>query len=728
MSDFSAHEAVRGPLRPHEVALAAVLGGLTVATVVVAQVLPILTSVALLAPVPLALVGQRTRPRALVAVVVAAAGVAFALAGLSAAVSVVAAGVVGGLVGEMKRRHRGLASFTIASLIVAPIMGGLSVLVFLILVPLRRLLLESMKNTIDGFAKALDQVAAQLPGGTEAFTQTADGLRAMTNAIVDYWWVWMWVSGAVGTLISLYVAWWLVGGVIERVRAIPSVDTLDEPRRALETGDATAPGPLPVEFDGVGFTYPSADLRRPLAPALNDVSLRIDPGELVAIVGANGSGKSTVAKILAGRAPTTGQVLRPGDPGLGRPGGTAMVLQRPETQMLGARVADDVVWGLPDGVDVDVDALLAEVGLSGLADRDTADLSGGQQQRLALAAALARDPALLIADEVTSMVDPDGRSDLLEVLTALPARRGLAVVLITHRADEAAAADRVIHLRDGRVDPRPPVWFGGAEEPDRVDLDTPGTASASPGTRSPGLDTPLVRRGTRPPAGGAPLVQLTGIGHKYMAGSPWEVTALRDVTLHVDRGEGVLIVGGNGSGKSTLAWILAGLTAPTSGAALYAGSPISKQVGAVKLTFQHARLQLQRPTLGEDIQAAGGLGVGTLEVAHLLDEVGLPREFAARSTDALSGGQMRRGVLAGALAGHPEIIVADEPLAGLDPQARADVVALFGRLRAAGLTLIVISHDLDEIAAVCDRQVELVDGVLVAGALDPARLGTEGQS
>ena len=74
---------------------------------------------------------------------------------------------------------------------------------------------------------------------------------------------------------------------------------------------------------------------------------------------------------------------------------------------------------------------------------------------------------------------------------------------------------------------------------------------------------------------------------------------------------------------------------------------------------------------------------------------------------------MRRGVLAGALAGHPEIVVADEPLAGLDPQARADVVALFGRMRAAGLTLIVISHDLDEIAAVCDRQVELVDGVLV---------------
>ncbi|QKT05822.1 DUF2232 domain-containing protein [Gordonia sp. X0973] len=700
MSEKTAAATIRGPLRPHEVALAAVLGGLTVATVVIAQVLPILTSVALLAPVPLALISQRTRPRALIATVVAAAGVAFALAGLSSAVGVVGAGLIGGVVGEMKRRRSGLAAFTGAALIVAPILGGLSVLVLLVLAPLRRLVLESLKNTSNGMAKAIDGMADQVgkiggPDNVTAVHQLADAVRWLTKLGIDYWWVWMWISGALGTLVSLYLAWWLVGGVIERVRAIPSTDTLDD--GTSDIADPAPVGPLPVELDAVGFVYPGASgsgwdsARRPSVPALDGVSLRVDPGEFVAVVGANGSGKSTVAKILAGRAPTSGEVRRPGDPGLGRPGGTAMVLQRPETQMLGARVADDVVWGLPADVEVDVDALLAEVGLTGLADRDTADLSGGQQQRLALAAALARDPALLIADEVTSMVDPQGRAELLEVLATLPARRGLAVVLITHRADEAAAADRVIHLRDGRVDPEPPQWLG-APEPD-----------VAPSEKVAGV---------RAPTGGETLIDLSGVGHKYLAGSPWEVTALRDVTLRVGRGEGLLIVGGNGSGKSTLAWILAGLTSPTSGTARYEGEPIDKQVGQVKLTFQHARLQLQRPTLGEDIQAAGGVDVGSTEVARLLEEVGLPREFATRSTDALSGGQMRRGVLAGALAGHPEIIVADEPLAGLDPQARADVVALFGRLRAAGLTLIVISHDLDEIATVCDRQVELVDGVL----------------
>ncbi|MFT4201181.1 ABC transporter ATP-binding protein [Gordonia sp. (in: high G+C Gram-positive bacteria)] len=698
---MSANSAVpaRGPLRPHEVALAAVLGGLTVATVFVAQVLPILTSVGLLAPVPLALVGQRTRPRALVAVVVAAAGVAFALAGLSAAIAVVGAGVIGGLVGEFKRRGRGRASFTAASLLIAPIMGGLTVVVLLVLAPLRRLVLETLKNTVDGAAKAVDSVADAvakvMPDSVAAVHHTADATRSLSHAFVTYWWAFLWASGTLSTLLSLFIAWWLVGGVIDRVRAIPSVDTLDDSRRDL-TGTAIV-GPLPVKLDHVGFRYPGASAAQ--APALADVSLRVDPGEFVAIVGANGSGKSTVAKLLAGRTPTSGTINRPGDPGLGQAGGTAMVLQRPETQMLGARVADDVVWGLPADVEVDVDALLAEVGLDGLRDRDTADLSGGQQQRLALAAALARNPALLIADEVTSMVDPQGRTELLEVLTSLPARRGLAVVLITHRPDEAAVADRVIHLRDGRVDPLPPRWLGDAAEPD--------SAPPAPVT--------VPKR-----TGGETLIELTGVGHRYLSGSPWEVTALRDVTLRVGRGEGLLIVGGNGSGKSTLAWILAGLTTPTSGTARYEGSPINKQVGAVKLTFQHARLQLQRPTLGEDVQAAGGVEVGSAEVARLLEEVGLPREFAARSTDALSGGQMRRGVLAGALAGNPDVIVADEPLAGLDPQARADVVALFGRLRAAGLTLIVISHDLDEIATVCDRQVELVDGVLVTqGAQTP---------
>src|ERR1700742_4879709 len=150
--------------------------------------------------------------------------------------------------------------------------------------------------------------------------------------------------------------------------------------------------------------------------------------------------------ILADRQPTSGSVERPGAVGLGKQGGTALVFQHPESQVLGTRVADDVVWGLPPGTEIDVGRLLSEVGLEALAERDTGSLSGGELQRLALAAALAREPALLIADEVTTMVDQQGRDALLGVLSGLTKRHRTALVHITHYNDEAASADRTINL------------------------------------------------------------------------------------------------------------------------------------------------------------------------------------------------------------------------------------------------------------------------------------------
>mgnify|MGYP001756637545 FL=1 len=370
--------------------------------------------------------------------------------------------------------------------------------------------------------------------------------------------------------------------------------------------------------------------------------------------------------------------------------------------MLGSRVADDLVWGLPADVTVDVEALLAEVGLAGLGGRETSDLSGGQQQRLAIAAALARNPALLIADEVTSMVDPLGRGQLLELLAGLPERRGMTVVLVTHRGTEAAAADRVIHLAGGRVVPHQPDWV-----PDRS-IGAPTVPDAAPSP--PPVPAPR-------PAHAEPLLVLDHVGHAHLAGSPWEVVALRDVTLTVHRGEGLLIVGGNGSGKTTLAWIMAGLIDPGSGTCTLDGSPVTSQVGMVGLGFQHARLQLQKSTVGDEIMAAGGEKVGTAEVARVLESVGLPRAMAATGVDALSGGQMRRVVLAGLIARQPKVLVLDEPLAGLDPYARAEIVELLARLRRQGQTIVIISHDFEALETVCDRRVELIDGRLDNGVL-----------
>ena len=669
-----------------EIASIAIFGGLTVAAVVVAAVIPLAQAAGLLAPVPLALVAARTRPRALVAATVATTLVAFAMAGTGAMATVIGSALVGGIVGDLKRRGRGFGPLSLATVVSAPLIGGVSVVALLILVPLRTLAIEAMTNSINGVAKWLDRAGP--------LARVGDRLEAFSRSIESHWWVWIWVSGTLGTAVSLVVAWWIVGGVINRLAAVPSEDTLaaDVAEHAEE-----AAAPLPLRLSGVGFGY------RPDGPqVLHDIDLEIGPGEFVAIVGANGSGKSTLAKILAGRTPGIGSVSRPGPAGLGRRGGTAMVLQRPETQMLGSRVADDLVWGLPADVTVDVEALLAEVGLAGLGGRETSDLSGGQQQRLAIAAALARNPALLIADEVTSMVDPLGRGQLLELLAGLPERRGMTVVLVTHRGTEAAAADRVIHLAGGRVVPHQPDWV-----PDRS-IGAPTVPDAAPSP--PPVPAPR-------PAHAEPLLVLDHVGHAHLAGSPWEVVALRDVTLTVHRGEGLLIVGGNGSGKTTLAWIMAGLIDPGSGTCTLDGSPVTSQVGMVGLGFQHARLQLQKSTVGDEIMAAGGEKVGTAEVARVLESVGLPRAMAATGVDALSGGQMRRVVLAGLIARQPKVLVLDEPLAGLDPYARAEIVELLARLRRQGQTIVIISHDFEALETVCDRRVELIDGRLDNGVL-----------
>ena len=660
-----------GPLRPIEIASIAILSGLTVVPAVIVAVIPMAAAVGFVTPVPIALLAARTRPRAVIAAIITTVAVTFAVAGLGTAFAVAVTAVIGGIVGEVRRRGGGAAVLTLISLIAAPLLAGVTVALMWLLAPLRKLALEVLDNVLQGMAKTVRVV--RLDGVAEA-------IEGFSKNVVDNWWLWLWVPGAIGTLLTLLVAGWVLGKVLDRLAEVHLEDTL-EPAGAADA--ELAPGPLPLRMAGVGYRYPGTS-----RDVLRGIDLALVPGEFVAVVGANGSGKSTLSKLLAGVDPTIGVVDRPGGPGLGRRGGTALVLQRPESQMLGSRVADDLVWGLPDDAVVDVDGLLAEVGLAGLGDRDTSDLSGGQQQRLAVAAALARGPRLLIADEVTSMVDPQGRDDLIRVLADLPRRHGITVVLVTHRDAEARAADRVIHLTDGAIVAHHPEWM----RPERLVPVLPQT------------------RGV-----GAPLLVVDGVGHTYLEGSPWEVTALHRVDLEVQRGDGLLIVGGNGSGKSTLAWILAGLVRPTRGRVLLNGEPTADDVGSVGLGFQHARLQLQKTTVGDEIMAVGGESVGSAEVGRVLDLVALPREFAAKRVDSLSGGQMRRVVLASLIASDPEVLVLDEPLAGLDPQAREEVLSVLKSLRDGGATIVIISHDLESLDQVCNRRVELVAGILEGG-------------
>jgi energy-coupling factor transport system ATP-binding protein len=403
---------------------------------------------------------------------------------------------------------------------------------------------------------------------------------------------------------------------------------------------------------------------------------------IVALSGPVCSGKSTLARILVGRRPTTGTVTRPGAVALGHHRGSAIVFQRPEAQVLGVRVRDDIVWGLPTDVDVDVDAILERVGLTGLADRETSTLSGGELQRLAVGAALAREPQLLVSDEATSMVDPDGRQTLVALLRQIAAEHDVAVVHVTHRRAESAVADRVLALDGGQA--------------------VPAAALAPPPEPVPTAPLPA------PPA--RSVLELRGVGHVYAWGTPWATRALEGVDLELESGEGVLVLGNNGSGKSTLAWILAGLLHPSEGRATIDGQPIDHAVGRVGLAFQHARLQLLRSTVASDIAAASGAGPEVVPMA--LASVGLdPAAFSHRRVDELSGGEMRRVALAGIVARHPGVIVLDEPFAGLDDAGRFSLGGLLLRLRQeSGITVVIVSHDDDLPDGLISRIVELERG------------------
>ncbi|MEE2030941.1 ABC transporter ATP-binding protein [Rhodococcus chondri] len=654
----------RGPLRPPELAAAAVFGALTAVLAVVTGLIPVGVAQVLVA-LPIAFLAAANRMRAVVAATLAASVVAVVAGGPFAAAAVVVLAGVGTLVGFADRRWGNAAVLVVfgGSLPGGVLLAALLVGLLWIFEETRILLLDTLVTSMQGMARAFEAAGAG--------EQFLDAVARTTEFLRDFWWLWIGaavVVGVVGTALLCFGVFRMVAQSSRRSSA--SVTWPVEDR-------AATPAPLPVALRLVSYRYP--DSRN---DALADIDLTVSPGEFVAVVGRNGSGKSTLARILAGIAPTAGLVDRPGPVGLGAHGGTVLVFQHPETQVLGRTVAEDLRWGTTG--DIDVEHLLTRVGLAGLADRATEDLSGGQLQRLALAAALARAPKLLIADEITAMVDTDSRIALIDLLADI-ARDGTAVVLVTHLDDEAASADRVIHLEQGRIVPSP------APPPRR-------TAVAA-----------------APPPEPLPILELRGVTHTYAAGTPWAHTALRDVSLSIGRGEGVLVVGANGSGKSTLAGILAGLHRPTHGSCTLHDTPTADLHGAVGLVFQQARLQLQRPTVAEEISDVAGLPHTDRDyAAAVLHRVGLSVALAERPVDRLSGGEMRRVAIAAQLARTPRVLVLDEPLAGLDVAGRQELVSILAHLRTVeNVTVVVISHDLHGMETVCSRTVVLDNGAVV---------------
>lgn len=672
-----------GPLRPLELATASVLATLAVILTVIGWFLPHLGAIAAFAVVPLGVVAHHHRLRALLAAAFAAAVLSFLVAGTGTVANIAECAAVGGLVGTAKRRGWGASGVALGVVIIGPLLAAISVGMLAAFSSLRKLTLEQVQNSW----KTVRRLLSAVPGSGPAIAR----VNSFIHDALHYWYITVFVLVMAATVWFALLGWVFLGAVLERLQWIRAQDRLD-----LDAGDA-APLPLPVRLEDVGFRYPGEE-----GEAVQGVNLTVDQGEMVALVGDNGSGKSTLTRLLAGRPPTRGRVVRPGPAGLGRPGGTALIMQHPETQVLGVRVADDVVWGLADDSAVDVDGLLTTVGLGGMGERETSGLSGGELQRLAVAAALARRPRLLLSDESTAMVDEDGRHQLTDLLRLLPGEHPMSVVHVTHRPEEAAVADRRYRMDRGTLAEDPPERADGLAGP-------AGRSGHAPGGPGAGSSLPLNGHRLRPAR-----LEVLAVTQTYGVGTPWAGTALRDVDLTVEPGEGVLIVGDNGSGKSTLAWVMAGLLRPTLGECLVGGEPVLDRIGSVGLAFQHARLQLQRPTVGRDLRAAGA--DTDVEIHAALRSVGLnPVEFVERRVDTLSGGEQRRVALAGILARRPSVLVLDEPMAGLDHPSREGLIDLLAGLRRdQGLTVIVISHDLHGMERLCQRVIRLDSGRIVA--------------
>ena len=702
----SARDARR--LTPVEVATAGALSGLAVTFGLIAAVTPVFQLFFQVATaVPLAMVSLKLRPRAAVAAFASTILLAIAVGGIATAGRSFQAALVGLIIGFL---HKKRASW----LPVGGVAAGLGVvwgigtgIAFWVLSDLRTLGLESIRKTLEGFLKLVGHIPHS--GGF------VDAGHQLGQWFVDWWWIWIPITRFIGVAFLVLAARWLLGAILSRISLDAGWDPLlDASARLADPRDgAEASSPLPLTFTDVDFTYPGAD-----HPALSGVTLSFERPEFTVVVGHNGSGKSTLALLLAGAEPGSG--TRQGGGVLGAVGGTALVGQRSELLVLGQSVAEDVTWGMsaPQIADLDLEELLECVGLAGLAGADPRFLSGGQLQRLALAGALARSPRLLISDESTAMIDRAGRAEMLDLLAFLPAR-GIAVVHITHDPAESARAHRVVTIRDGRI-----------VSDRRAGEGAPLTDAAGDPPASPGPGAPIASSGAGAPALiNADHLWADRVAHTYDLGTPWEKPVLRDVSLILDPGQAMLITGDNGSGKTTLSRVLTGLLIPTWGRVTLGGRPMERCVGDVALSMQFARLQLQRPSVRSDILAAAGhgprIGTGSAHrkgvisreegdriVAEAMELVGLDPALATRGIDDLSGGQMRRVALAGLLASHPSVLILDEPMAGLDAASRDLLISVLDERRGAGLSILVISHDLEGMDTLCDTHGHLAEGVL----------------
>lgn len=481
--------------------------------------------------------------------------------------------------------------------------------------------------------------------------------------------------------------------------------------------------------------------------ALGPVDIALSRGERVAIIGPNGSGKTTLLRCLATQlTPSQGEIVLDGHAVRTRADGlrlrqqVGVVGQDPDNQIVASTVFEEVAFGpcnlsrSPSVIYADAAQALEACDLVGYDQRDVASLSGGERQRLAVAGVLSMHPSYLLLDEPNSMLDPLARRHMVGLIKRL-AQADTGILHVTHELAEVLDYDRLLVMKEGRI-----VWEGLPVDllADREVLAASGCLVTPwlrciEGLRDEGLlarNAPwgdpracamavhkqggaavaaarslLTQVFSAPEAtsseaivDGAQMLRGERLSYAYRGE---ESLAISNVTVRLAPGRALLVAGCTGSGKSTLAQLLAGLRVPCKGGVWIGEQKV--EASMVGYAFQRAEDQLFAGSVVEDV-AFGPHNRGRSkaqareEALEALELVGLdPNRWADVSPFALSGGQMRRVALAGVLALGAPYVVFDEPTVGLDAQGCADLATLVAELRARGVGIVMVSHDIERV-------------------------------
>lgn len=452
-----------------------------------------------------------------------------------------------------------------------------------------------------------------------------------------------------------------------------------------------------------------------------------------------------------------------------------MVFQNPDNQIIGTVVEEDVGFGPENmGVPTEdiwkrVDESLEKVGMVAYRHHSPNKLSGGQKQRVAIAGVMAMHPKCIVLDEPTAMLDPNGRKEVLQAVRELNQKEDVTVILITHYMEEVIFADHVLVMDKGRIVMQgvPREIFSKVERLKELRLDVPQVTLLAHELRQAGVDIPegiltideltalpwMKEKitlesaqknldGQNPTDSGnaqAPgdlsaeqdvgaqgeknSLILEDVTYTYSPGTVYEIHALDHVNLEIPQGQFIGVIGHTGSGKSTLIQHLNGLIKPTMGRVLYNGQDIWAEGYDMRslrfhvgLVFQYPEHQLFETDVLTDV-CFGPKNEGLTpekckeRAKEALEHVGMPEEFYGKSPFELSGGQKRRVAIAGVLAMNPDVLVLDEPTAGLDPQGRDEILDQIAYLHETrGITIVLVSHSMEDIAKYVERLIVMNDG------------------